>query len=245
MLTEIKPIEMPEWLSSDNFTFDVHKVLENSLFYPSAGFDGNPVKFFMGNVFSFVYVDYGVSRQEFYEEIENQGFHGYHQIYKKSISQNELIPNGWSVMIQPEISPNDNFYDKVIKKPFCEWFIFERNDNKDDSYNPKRFSFIYVCADGAAAYQAMYLSNNIKPRIIAIIHPGHGFGNNYTDFTDRDKIFAKSVFYNEDCLPEYLVHDVFVNSKPENAPIWDEYNKSVKTSHPDMASFAIWQRTEN
>jgi len=248
MINEIEKIGMPEWLASDNFTFNVDKVLENSLYYPSAHFDGDPVKYFMGNVFSFIYVDYGVSREKFLQEINNQGFRGYHIIHKHSISQNDLVPNGWTVQLQPdrsEINSNNHFYRNWIKKPFCEWVIFERDEDRDDSYNPKKFSLIYLCADGAAAYQAMYLSNHIKPKIIAIIQPGHGFGGNYTDFTDRSKIFAKSVFYNKNYLPDYLINGGWGKSDFYKNPIWNEYNELVKTVNTGNATLTIWKQTGN
>lgn len=248
MINEIEKIGMPEWLSSEIFAFSVNTVLENSLYYPSAHFDGDPVKYFMGNIFSFVYVDYGVSKDEFFQEINNQGFRGFHSIHRQSISQTELTPNGWTVHLQPdrtERNPNDNFYRNWIKEPFCEWIVFERDDDRDDSYNPKRFSLIYLCADGAAAYQAIYLSNNIKPKIIAIIQPGHGFGGNWTDFTDRKKIFAKSVFYKDTLLPDYIINGGWGGSEFYNSPIWNEYNEPITNINTGRATLKLWKRTGN
>jgi hypothetical protein len=34
----------------------------------------------MGNVFSFIYADYGVSREDFMNAMENNGFRGYHNV---------------------------------------------------------------------------------------------------------------------------------------------------------------------
>ena len=248
MINEIEKIKMPEWLSVENFLFDVTNILNDSLYYPSAHFDGDPVKYFMGNIFSFVYVDYGVSREDFLNEINNQGFRGYHIIHRQSITQNELTPDGWSVHLQPnqnERNPNDNFYRDWIKEPFSEWIIFERDEDRDDSYNPKRFSLLYLCADGAAAYQALYLSNYSKPKIIAIIQPGHGFGGNWTDFTDRDKIFARSVFHNNELLPDYIINGGWERSDFYNEHIWDEYNESVKIIQTRSATLNVWKHTGN
>ena len=248
MIKEIEKIEMPEWLSAKKFLFNINNILNDSLYYPSAHFDGDPVKYLLGNIFSFIYVDYGVSREEFQKEIDNQGFRGYHIIHKQSITQNELIPNGWSVLLQPdrnERNPNEKFYRNWIKESFCEWIIFERDENRDDTYNPKRFSLLYLSADGSAAYQAMYLSNGSKPKIIAIIQPGHGFGGNWTDFTDRNKIFARSVFYNVNLLPDYIINGGWGPSEFYNEHIWDEYNASVKIFNTGRATLNIWKRMSN
>jgi len=248
MVDEIEKIEMPEWLSNNSFVFNVNKILENSLYYPSARFDGDPVKYFMGNVFSFMYVDYGVSREEFLKEIKNQGFRGYHIIHNQSISQNELTPDGWTVHLNPDRNkrnPNDSFYRNWIEEPFCEWVIFERDEDKDDSYNPKKFSLLYLCADGVAAYQAIYLSNRIKPKIVAIIQPGYGFGGNWTDFRDRNEIFARSVFHIENLLPDYIINGGWGKQDFYNKPIWNEYNELVKKFNTGKATLTIWKRTGN
>ncbi len=66
MLKKLGKIEMPSWLSNSDFIFEVNKVLDNSLYYPACYLDGDPVKFFMGNVYSFFYVDIRCRREEFY-----------------------------------------------------------------------------------------------------------------------------------------------------------------------------------
>lgn len=229
MIQDIEIMEMPEWLSRNNFSFNVRTVLKDSLYYPGAGFDGYPVRVLMGNIFSFVYVDYGVSKEYFLNQINNHGFSGYHIFYRQSIFQNELTPNGWTVYLPPDINRdgNPNTFQDIFKKPFCEWVIFERNEDRDDSYNPKRFSLLYLCAEGVAAYQAMYLSNNIKPKMIALINTD-GFSGNWTDFRDRNKIFARSVFYDVRLLPDYIIS--------YSGPIWDVFNVNVCTS------ISIWKR---
>lgn len=242
----IEILEMPKWLLKNEFEFDVNVVLENSFYYPCSHFDGGPVKHFMGNVYSFLYVDYGVSREDFLNELKNRGFRGYHIIYQRSISQNELTPNGWTVYIPPgedERNPND-YYPECTKNPFCEWVIFERAPDKDDSYNPKRFSLLFLCADGAAAYQAIYLSNNIKPRIVAIIQPGHCFGGNWTIFTDREKIFARSVCYKRELLPDYLINGGYGKACLYENSIWDEYTTPVKMLNAGISTIKVWKRSE-
>jgi len=87
VIPEIERMEMPDWLCRDNFEFDVYEVVNNSLYYPACGTDGTPVKYFMGNVYSFVYVDYAdFTKEAFYREISNPHcFWGYHIIHRESI----------------------------------------------------------------------------------------------------------------------------------------------------------------
>lgn len=39
-------------------------ILQHSLYYPAAGFDGRPVRYLGGKIHSFVYVDYGNSQAQ-------------------------------------------------------------------------------------------------------------------------------------------------------------------------------------
>lgn len=253
MIEQIEKIQMPDWLLKKQFNFQVQTILKDSLYYPCSGLDGDPVKYFMGNVYSFFYVDYGVSREDFLNELKRRGFRGYHIIHQQTITQKDLTPNGWTIYIQPDkneidrLRLNEEFYRNWIKKPFCEWVIFERDEDKDDTYNPKMFSLLYLCADGIAAYQAIYLSNNIKPRMIAIIQPGTGFGGNWTDFRDRGKIFARSIFYKKELLPEYLINGGWGKDKDDyyKKPIFKEYSELIIKFYAGKATLSVWKRTEN
>ena len=120
-----------------------------------------------------------------------------------------------------------------MKKPFATWAVFQRDNGLDSEHGAERFSLLYVCADGVAAFQAMYVSNNCYPLGIAIIQPGTGFGMNWTDFTDPTKSLAKALlnnpagkpqillyggigkrsFYRETCWPKYSNHVCFLEKK--------------------------------
>ena len=216
--------KMPEWLVSGDFSFTVEKALTDSLYYPAAGFDGDPVKFFTGNVFSFVYADYGVDRSRLMAELDAHGFRGYHIIHSQSLSSADLVPHGWTVMLMPDREGSPDNYKSWIKEPFAEWMIFERNSEVTSPDKAERFALLYICADGAAAYQALYLSNNIRPRIIAVIQPGHGFGFNWTDFTNRKSILARSVFHNRKLLPEYMINGGWGEEDFYSEAVWPEYS---------------------
>ena len=93
-----------------------------------------------------------------------------------------------------------------IRSPFATWYVFDRDDGLDENHGPQRFSVVYLCADGVAAYQALYRQNHTAPEVLAIIQPGHGFGLNYTDFTDPKGFLAWTVLEgNGSHIPDFLV----------------------------------------
>lgn len=191
--------------------FPLASVLEHSLYYPAAGFDGRPVQFLGGFIHSFVYVDYGTEERDLDRELEEHGFEGYRLAGRKVLRESDLAPRGWNPRIPPEFESEQGGFDKkrrdhFVRKPFANWLIFDREDGRDEQHGPDRFSLVYLCADGVAAYQALYHENHTAPEVLAIIQPGAGFGGNYTDFRNPDGFFAWTVLHgNGDHVPEYLV----------------------------------------
>ena len=108
----------------DESPFPIRRLLRDSLYYPSSGFDGKPVKYLAGKILSFVYVDYGYTRNELFAELEERGFRGYDLVASRSISERDLAPQGWR---PPPLEPHDGYptkYRDRIKEPFCEWLLF-------------------------------------------------------------------------------------------------------------------------
>jgi hypothetical protein len=244
MFEEVTKAEMPEWIKNPA-EFDIRDVLKDSMYYPASGYDGHPVEYFLGNVYSFIYVDYSISRENLLEEITNNGFRGYRIILQLPISESQLAPNGWRIRATPDRAEyhQPDHYSDVFEKPFAEWFIFERTEEYGEDHNPSRFSLLFICADGAAAYQALYLENRMAPKILAIIQPGEAFGCNWTDFTNRRQILARSVFYETNPLPEYVINGGIGRSEFYRAPIWPEYSEFVKKFNIGAKYFRIWKRS--
>jgi hypothetical protein len=249
MLDEIEKIDMPDWLQGDTFQFNLQNILLDSLYYPACGLDGIPVRYFMGNVYSFIYVDYGISEEDFKKKIaKKNAFRGYKIIFKESISKSQLVngANNYSEQIDfsgfISDSPKESLR-KRIQKPYCCWVIFERLKNYTDEHNPKRFSLLYLSSEGVSAYHALYVNNDIAPKILCIINPGHAFGYNWTNFTDRNKPLARTVFSMENNSPKYLINGGFKNIET----IWPEYNKNMlQKLHRDSDNretfFVVWGR---
>ena len=63
MIEELPEGRAPDWLteaSSESMArvpLPLRGILEDSLYYPSSHFDGDPVRYLAGNIYSFVYVD--------------------------------------------------------------------------------------------------------------------------------------------------------------------------------------------
>jgi hypothetical protein len=142
----------------------------------------------------------------------------------------QLIPKGWNVVIKPQREyeyhrPAD--YRSCIKPGFCQWFIFEATETIDSEDKPTRISLLFLCGDGPATYQALYLSNRIKPKILAILQPGHGFGGNWTNYRDPKAILAKSVTQNRSLMPDYLVDGGYCGENNYTEPIWPDYPTNI------------------
>lgn len=205
-------------------------ILVDSLYYPASGTDGDPVACFAGRVHSFVYVDYGVSRANLEQTLLAAPFAGYHTLARRAVARGELAPLGWSPAISPTGAENAklqiflNGHGIDPSAAYCEWLVFERNANRSEEYGPHRFSMLFLLADGAASYQALYSRNRIAPAILAIIQPGTGFGLNYTDFTDPEALLHRVVFDATGIAPELLVTGHYNReAAPDTEACWPEY----------------------
>lgn len=230
MFKEIEKMEMPSWLSEGDFNFEVRKVLNNSLFYPACGYDGSPVRRFMGNVYSFFYVNYHPDCQSnrIIEKIERRGFKGYHIIEYQILKPEDFGP---FLCFRKYNRAFEEYFDHYrahkYEDFFCEWFIFERDPEFDETHNPKRFSFVYMWAEAVTAYKDVYLANNIKPKIITIFEPGWkhpDIPGGYWEFLDKDKVFAKVVYSRKDLLPNYVV--TYGRFRPNQ--VWDGYTEHIR-----------------
>lgn len=234
MLHQLPEMYAPRWLTTMtgadvvNGTFPLHELLQDSLYYPSSGFDGGPVKHLAGNFLSFIYVDYGHSHDEFVNALRMPGFSGYDIVATRSVTEQELTPKGWRPTTLPtRVDGDPSRYRDWIKNPFCSWSLFQRRENISARHGPFRFSLLYLCADGVAAFQALYVSNSTFPKAVAVIQPGHGFGGNWTDYTNPDHIFARSVLGNPNGRPEILLYGGYGNCGFYREPCWSSHQEPV------------------
>jgi hypothetical protein len=227
----------PERMARD--PFPLHDLLSGSLYYPSSSFDGDPIAYLGGNNHSFVYVDYGEERDGLLKALQEPGFLGYRVLCHRPVLEAELTPKGWSPVI-----PNGRLRRPLpgwVRPPFCEWIILERNADFLDDHGPERFSLLFLCADGVATFQALYVGNGVAPGTVAIIQPGTGFGGNWTNFTDPDAPFAQAVLGNPVGRPDFLLYGGAGGPNWYTRPCWPQYPERL--GFLGNTSIGVWRRT--
>lgn len=217
--------------------FPVRALLYNSVYYPASAFDGGVIRDCNVNrkdweVLSFVYCDYSETEEALHlTEMPR----GYRLLGERQLKEKELIPNGWTPVLPPNLDMQRYQYTVrhfANKRPFSTWMVFERLPEFGESHGPKRFSLLYICGDGVATYQALYWTHGISPRAVAIIQPGTGFGGNWSDFFKKDDPLYWTVKNNPAGIPEYVYCGYWSQSatpataNPENMRLpfdWPEY----------------------
>ncbi len=237
----------PEWLldiaSGKETQFSLLNVLQNSLYYPGCELNGAPVKCLGGNIHSFIYSDYGVSgnfilnnTNRITNRVNNRcGFKGYRAIKEVALGINDFIPIGWS----PEIVPKGE-KDLVMARQrhgesFAHWSVLERLSDFPSTHGPDLFSFLYIGGEISAVYQALYIRNNIKPKVLVVItscvsEDSWGLGS-----VREDSFFKKVVKANPAGMPDYLIdgHDSIVAR-------WKEYKGEKVIQFPEQAG-NLWK----
>jgi len=215
----------------------------NRFYYPACDKDAKPVIYTKGYCHSFVYVDYRVSRERLDSALKYPGFLGYDKLGQRNVSARELVPHGWiPTLPNPEDGNPEKYKDWIETKPFCQWVVFERQPGRQANHGPQRFSLLDLCADGVAAYQALYVANKLKPEFLAIIQPGTGFGGNWTNFNDEKKILARTVLGNPAGRPDYLVSDHPESPRPTHYR--EQVPEPKKTSRLSLWKLALLEENK-
>ena len=242
--------------SITNGPFPLNEILENSVFYPASSFDGGVIRDCNVNrrdweVVSFVYCDYYESKERL--DLTDMP-RGYRVLGERSVTERELTPNGWVQQLPPNL--NLKHYRWVVeqfanKTPFVTWKVFERLPEFGESHGPQRFSLLFLCADGVAAYQALYWSNHTKPRAVAIIQPGTGFGFNWTDFFKKKDPFYWVVSNNPAGMPEFVYCGYWSDSATEAQLTaksfhfdWPEYQPDQPAVGYPQHQVLLYKKTE-
>lgn len=207
--------------------FPIQAILKDSLYYPASGFDGDPIKHLLGTFLSYIYVDYARSHDLLLQEIKGRGFKGYRMLGWRAVTRQELVPHGWTPQYPTREDGDPRSGYRWAKPPFCDWCVFERLPELSEEYGPYRFSLMFVGGDGVATFQALYLANHAAPRGVAIIQDGYGFGFNWTAFTNRNRILARSVMESPYGQPKVLLNGGWSDINSYMHPIWPEYTKTI------------------
>ena len=258
MCKNLPSAPIPDWLDQitpdtiRNHQFPLKKILTNSLYYPCSRFDGDPVKHLGGHILSFVYVDFGARKELSIEKIE-EGFRGYRILEKRNVKKHELTPNGWRPIRTPQLENfNIEAYLEYVRKPYCIWSVFERKKGFTKHHGPFRFSLLYLCADGAAAFDALYINNTITPKAVAVIQPGHLGDNNSGNFIEREGFFAQLILDdNPSGQPDILLYGgwwstiIYPNwPNYECEPCWPEYSKNLFYYDRNPGRVGVWLKND-
>jgi hypothetical protein len=197
MIAEIPASPEPKWLMSAAEPLGplpLVELLQDSVYYPACGFDGDPIKYLAGNFHSFVYTDYGQDRAELIRRFGE--FRGYRVLALRDVERQEIIPG--DLMLRNGYPRRVSWW---VRPWFAIWAIFERLEGFDRNHGPNRFSLLYIGGEGVLTFQALYHHHGAAPAVVTVIQPGHSFGGNWTNFERGGGILARSVLENPTPAP--------------------------------------------
>lgn len=244
----LQPIKLDNWLfdlgNLDEAHLLIRNILEGSLFYPASGVDSDPVTYLNRYTTSFVYCDYGIEEERVDEQRMMGWFDGYHVIHQRTLLQDEIAPDGFRMPALSESDPDPETSAADRKREFYLWFVFERDTISLSADSPRRFSLLYLCVDGIAAFHSLYVARRLSPAAIAIIQPGHHMGGlNYTNFEDPKGVLARMIRRKGVDAPAILM---FGGNQAESHyakacwPLFNEPVARLKRSQP--GHLGIWRR---
>lgn len=239
-------------ITKENFnsSFNITDVLQNSVYYPASGIDGKPIEVFANEYNSFVNVDYSLCYDEVKNALESNFIPvGYKLIGIKDISKGDLSPNGFT----PEyFSLNEHEKNRLNEHKFIEdlyensassgfgiWAVYELDNNltgKTDG-KVKRFSILHVRGEGCATFEALYFENKINPKVIAIIKPAEGYGDNWTKFTDSKFRFYQLIRKNEHVNGAEMPNSILTDFSCEDGYFWSEY--ALSETFPECTLYEL------
>ena len=147
-----------------------------TVYYPGSHIDGDPVALFnrSRSAACFVYVDYILGRDALEQEIQRNGFRGY-----RSLLAIDLLPEDFSPW-RPTIAPPERAAGLRPESPYAKLCVFERLPGRPETLGQSRFAILFLCADGHAAYDALYCQDNGTPAPFCFVAEDHGFGGDYS-----------------------------------------------------------------
>lgn len=211
----------------------IRNLLNQSVYYPASGTDGDPVPCLNRLSRSFIYVDYHLSSEHVIEEMLHPGFRGYRIFAQRMVRQDEIINERYTPHDHPTQADGDprRPYNEgwIYTPPYAIWTIWDRREGYYDEHGPNRFSLFYLCADGVASFDALYYTWELRPLVFCIIRPGTGFGFNWTDFREPGLIMHRLVMNNPAGIPEYMLVEEGLDESETCKPscYWPEYQNFI------------------
>lgn len=242
----------PEWLTSSipEKTLPIRQILDGCLYYPACALDGQVFSrtWKWAPTHSFVLVDYSISRDRLIEELKRpierggEGLLGYRLAFHRHVKREELgVPPSWSpprlmpheVQLAVNAAKNAMRFSNITE-PYCEWAVFDRLPERDENHGPNRLSILFLCADGVAAYHALFHTHKVAPKTLVIKQPGTGFGGNWTDFFEEGKPMH-NVVSSLGIWPQHLIFGGRGESSWYLNRIWKGYQVIAADGLPDQS----------
>lgn len=221
--------DVPSWLASyhpgDQVAFSDFMAGRVG-YYPGSYFDGCLIK--TANkahcVHAFLYVDYGVTRERVEQELgKENALLGYHSIGRVEWPYDEILPmGGFQVPLGYIHRVRSRMCVNKGVQPFCIMQIFERNQDKDDSWGAERLALAYLFADGISTYYQLFVMKYNKAPWLFLLQD-HGLGGNYDKYGKGG--ILDGVIHRYNVLPDFVIRDV------RSTQMWDGYRpiEGVKT----------------
>ena len=213
-------------ITSENFdqSFNLKKLLTNSMFYPASGIDGFDIEYSPLDINSFIHVDYSISESEATKAMrEDFKDVGYSLIGLKSIDLKELnikcIKQRHLILNQAESNrlEIDFIYNRFNFKnftPFALWAVYELSQDATNGKCSKRnkFSLLHIGGEACEMFNQLYIANKLNPVSITLKRTGYGYGDNWTDFYDPksslNRLIARNLEENNVKMPKvFLTED--------------------------------------
>lgn len=214
----------------------LHELLRESVFYPASGVDGRPVQWLVGNFWSFVCVDFGVTSKRILDGLKGkyEGFPGYHPIACRRFGSRE-IPSRDRMIANP---PADSNWPRElrIRTPFAIWAIMERMPTPEfgPGHGPDRFSLLYIGSDARTSFEILYTANSIAPAVVSII--------GWAEFENPLCLLAQTVLLNPAGAPQYLLHGGGGQTEWYDRPCWPSYTERLWQLLDGDEQFRLWRR---
>ena len=253
MIKELGKFDPPEWLMADEFVFDIKEIIKDSMFYPRSRLDIEPINYLFGNVYSFIYTDYGLGYSP-KGVFTNNAFIDFEMIHCESISHEVFNTFDEEFLYgYPEDDELEDFkygifdmynhpykYDDAFKtiydrkqpkqKEFrCTWMIYQNSCGR-------RFSILYFESEPMLVYQVIYYLNGSSPKIVMLMYPEEReeyeeYEENdeplyWSDYTVEDGHFGRQILNRRIEIEDYLRIPEYIVVSIGVAP-WGMYPKFI------------------
>ena len=197
---------LPDWLRQPSPRFDRENFFRSrTVYYPGYGTDAHPVKVSAEAhaAHTFVYVDYGVSKEAVRDRVYRRrgpGFKGYEVEHDEKVEEPVLLPVGWTASNQ-EASAKAAEGSRV--EPFRWYVVLKRDKDHDDDHGPERLAMLFVGGDGFAMYDALYCQQDGTPPPFLVLLQDHTWDANYDRF--RAGGLLERIAFDRGVYPEWLM----------------------------------------